>query len=163
MKHQKIQKKFLLYIDGDLSEAEKLLIDMHLDECGDCKRHFEELATIWNQERTLEKPMPSPALWYELKDRMEKENFKEVPALTMITNGKLLLNMVIKVTVVVFAVFIGSMFGNALTPNNSVENLTYADPEIDRDEFGMSYFDAMPPNSIATDLLEPITAKGLQK
>lgn len=163
MKHKKNQKKFLLYIDGDLSEVEKLLIDQHFDECADCKRYFEELANIWNKERILESPLPSPALWYDLKDRMEKESLKKVPAAAKINNVKLLLNTAITVVVVVFAVFVGSRFGSALSRQN-IQSETYVYSENIKDEFGMSYFDAVPPNSIAKDLFViPTTDKGLQK
>lgn len=163
MKHKKIQKKFLLYIDGDLSEAEKLLIDQHLDECADCKRHFEELANIWSEERILESPLPSQALWYDLKDRMEKESLKKVPAAAKISNVKLLLNTAITVAIVVFAVFVGSRFGSALSTQSNTQSETYVYSENILDEFGMSYFDAVPPNSIAKDLFVPTTDKGLQK
>lgn len=163
MKHKKIQKKFLLYIDGDLSEDENLLIDQHLNECRSCKRHFEELANIWNKERTLEQPLPSQALWYDLKDRMEKESLKKIPAAAMISNVKLLLNTAITVAVVVLAVFVGSRFGSALSPQNT-QGDTYVYSENSIDEFGMRYFDAVPPNSIAKDLfVTPTTGKGLQK
>lgn len=164
MKHKNIQKKFLLYIDGDLSEVEKIFIDQHLDECADCKRHFEELAKIWNKERTLEQPLPSQALWYDLKDRMEKESLKKVSAATTISNVKLLLNTAITVVVVVFAVFVGSKFGTALNIQGSSQSKTHAYSENSIDEFGMSYFDTVPPNSIAKDLfVTPTSGKGLQK
>ncbi len=164
MKHKKIQKKFLLYIDGDLSETEKLLIDQHLDECAECKRHFEELANIWNEERILESPLPSPALWYDLKDRMEKEAEKSNPFRAIVGNAKLLLNSVITVGVVVIAIFIGSRFGNLLSPQNASQNVTYAQSENSRDEFGMSYFDAVPPNSIAKDIfITGLDKGGIQK
>lgn len=152
MKHKNIQKKFLLYIDDYLSETEKLLIDQHLNECADCKRQFGELANIWNEERTLEKPLPSQALWYDLKDRMEKETAKQVPLRAIFGNVKLVLNAAITVVVIVFAVFIGSKLGSELTPMGIVKNGTYAYSENIKDEFGMSYFDAVPPNSLAKDI-----------
>jgi len=155
MKHKKIQKRFLLYIDGDLSEAEKLMLDQHLDECDDCKRHFEELANIWKEERKLEQPLPSPALWYNLKNRMEKEAEKSIPLRVIVGKAKLLLNTVITVGVVVFAIFIGSRFGSLLTPQNIGQDVVYAQSENNRDEFGMSYFNAAPPNSLAKDLFIP--------
>ena len=37
MEHKKIQKRFLLYIDGDLPEVEEVLIEQHLNECSSCK------------------------------------------------------------------------------------------------------------------------------
>ena len=155
MKHNKIQKKFLLYIDGYLSEAEKLLIDQHLNECGDCKRHFEELTNIWNEERILESPMPSQALWYDLKDRIEKERLKKAPIKIMISNAKILLNTAFTIVVIVFAVFVGSKLGSELTPKGSTESGTFAYSKNIKDEFGMSYFDAVPPNSLAKDIFIP--------
>lgn len=155
MKHQKIQKKFLLYFDGDLSEVEKILIDQHLEKCTDCKRHFEELVKIWNEEKTLGKPLPSQALWYDLKDRMEK-----VQVSTNVGNVKLLFNTAISFFVIVFAVFIGSRFGSAL----STQSETYVYSENIQDEFGMSYFDAVPPNTIGKDIfISPANNKGMKK
>ncbi len=68
---KKFKKRFLLYIDGDLPEVEEVLIEQHLNECSSCKKHFDALANIWNEERKLEQQLPSPALWYNLKNRME--------------------------------------------------------------------------------------------
>lgn len=164
MKHKKIQKKFLLYIDGDLSEAEKLLIDQHLDECGDCKRHFEDLANIWNEERILESPLPSQALWYDLKDRIEKERLKKAPITIMISNAKMLLNTAFTVVVIVFAVFVGSKLGSELTSKGSTESGAYAYSKNIKDEFGMSYFDSVPPNSLAKDIfIPPANNEGMKK
>lgn len=164
MKHKKIQKKFLLYIDGDLSEAEKLLIDQHLNECTSCKRRFEELAKIWNKDKILEKPLPSQALWFDLKDRIEKERLKKAPTTIKISNVKLILNTAFTFVVIVFAVFIGSKLGSELTPMGSTENGTYAYSENIQDEFGMSYFDAVPPNSLAKDIfIPPANNKGMKK
>jgi predicted anti-sigma-YlaC factor YlaD len=164
MKHNKIQKKFLLYNDGYLSEAEKLLIEQHLDVCGDCKRYFEELANIWNEERKLESPLPSQALWYDLKDRIEKERFKKAPITIMVSNAKILLNTAFTMFVIVFAVFVGSKLGSELTPKGSTESGTYDYSENIKDEFGMSYFDAVPPNSLAKDIfIPPANNEGMRK
>ena len=164
MKHKKIQKRFLLYIDGDLNVAEKLIIDQHLNECVSCKKYFEELADIWMKERKFEKPLPSPALWYDLKNRMEKEAEKSIPLRAKVGNTKLLFNSVITVGVVVFAIFIGSKFGSLLSPQNIGQSVTYSQSENNRDEFGMSYFDAVPPGSLAKDVFITSTNDGgLQK
>ena len=164
MKHKKIQKRFLLYIDGDLNVAEKLIIDQHLNECVSCKKHFEELADIWMKERKFEKPLPSPALWYDLKNRMEKEAEKSIPLRAKVGNTKLLFNSVITVGVVVFAIFIGSKFGSLLSPQNIGQSVTYSQSENNRDEFGMSYFDAVPPGSLAKDVfITSANNGGLQK
>jgi len=162
MKHKKIQKRFLLYIDGDLPETEKLLIEQHLIECYSCKNHFDGLANIWNEERRLEQPIPSPALWYNLKNRMEEKTGNPIRA--AITNAKFLLNTAFTVGVVVFAILTGSWFGTKLNPQTGSNNNSLALMENTRDEFGMSYFDVVPPNSITKDLgLSASNDKGLQK
>lgn len=162
MKHKKIQKRFLLHIDGDLHESERLLIEQHLTECSSCKNHFEELANIWNEERRLEQPLPSQALWYDLKNRMEKKTRK--PILAAINNAKFLLNTAFTVGVVVFAILTGSWFGSMLNPQTDSNNNSFALIKNTRDEFGMSYFDVVPPNSITKDLFLSVSNdKGLQK
>ena len=162
MKHKKIQKRFLLYIDGDLPEAEKLLIEQHLTECSSCKKHFEELANIWNEERKLEPMLPPPALWYDLKNRMEEKTGN--PNRAVINNAKFLLNTAFTVGVVVFAILTGSWFGSKLNPQTGSNNNSFALMENTRDEFGMSYFDVVPPNSITKDLLlSASNDKGLKK
>lgn len=164
MNHKKIQKKFLLYIDGDLSEDEKLLIDQHLDECSTCKQHFEDLANIWNEERKLEQPSPSTALWHSIKDRMEKKAAEKFSVMGVFGNVKIMLNTAIIVAVFAAAVFVGSKFGSLLYPYNSIQNDTYAYSENIWDEFGMNYFEVIPPNSIAKDIfVTPANDKGLQK
>jgi predicted anti-sigma-YlaC factor YlaD len=162
MEHKKIQKKFLLYIDGDLPEAEKVLIEQHLNECSSCKKHFDALANIWNEERKLEQPLPSPTLWYNLKNRME-ENTRN-PIRVVITNAKLLLNTAFTVAVIVFAILTGSWFGSILNPQTGAKNNSYTQSENIRDDFGMSYFDVVPPNSITKGMfLTASNDEGRQK
>ena len=162
MKHKKIQKRFLLYIDGDLPETEKLLIEQHLIECYSCKNHFDGLANIWNEERRLEQPIPSPALWYNLKNRMEEKTGN--PNRAVINNAKFLLNTALTVGVVMFAILTGSWFGSMLNPQTDGNNNSFALIKNTRDEFGMSYFDVVPPNSITKDLFLSVSNdKGLQK
>lgn len=162
MRHKKIQKRFLLYIDGDLPEAEKQLIKQHLIECSSCKNHFDGLANIWNEEGKLEQPLPPPALWYALKNRMEEKTGNPIRA--AITNAKFLLNTAFTVGVVVFAILTGSWFGSKLNPQTGSNNNSFALMENTRDEFGMSYFDVVSPNSITKDLFLSVSNdKGLQK
>lgn len=162
MKHKKIQKRFLLYIDGDLPDAGKLLIEQHLSECSNCKKHFEELANIWNEEIKLEHLSPPPALWYALKNRMEEKT--GIPIRTALNNAKFLLNTAFTVGVVVFAILTGSWFGSKLNPQTGSNNNSFVQIENTRDEFGMSYFDVVPPNSITKDLfLSESNDKGLKK
>lgn len=164
MKHKKIQKRFLLYIDGDLPEAEKRLIEQHLTECSSCKKHYKELANIWNEERILEQLLPSPVLWYDLKNRIEGEIRKPFLIRILISNTKLFLNTAFTVVVVAFAILTGSWFGNRLNPRTEAKNNLYSQAENIRDDFGMSYFDVVLPNSITKDIfLSASNDRGLQK
>ena len=162
MKHKGIRRRFLLYIDGDLSETEKVLIERHLNECTGCKKHFEELANIWNEERKLEQLLPSPALWYSLKNRIEEG--ARNPSRIKINNAKLLFNTAFSVVVVVFAILTGSWFGSILNPQTGTRKNLYTQTANIRDDFGMSYFDVVPPNSITKDIFLSVSNdKGLQK
>lgn len=162
MKHKGIRRRFLLYIDGDLSETEKVLIERHLNECTGCKKHFEELANIWNEERKLEQLLPSPALWYSLKNRIEEG--ARNPSRAKINNAKLLFNTAFSVFVVVFAILTGSWFGSILNPQTRTRENLYTQTANIRDDFGMSYFDVVPPNSITKDIFLSVSNdKGLQK
>jgi predicted anti-sigma-YlaC factor YlaD len=147
-----------------LPEAEKLLIEQHLNECSSCNKYYEELANIWKEERTLEQPLPSTELWFNIKNRIEGESRKPFLIKILIGNSKLFLNTAFTIAVVVCAILIGSWFGSGLNQQTESRNNFYSQAENIRDDFGMSYFDVVPPNSITMDIfLSASNDKGLQK
>ena len=46
MKCNEIREKLSLYLDDELNEDEKKLIDEHLESCHECKKEFEEYKKI---------------------------------------------------------------------------------------------------------------------
>lgn len=152
MNHKKIQKQFLLYNDGDLSPKEKSLFDQHISECADCRTLFHEVSEIWRLESNIEKLVPSPTLWYKLKNRIEKTEAQPF-VISKLVNAKLFVSSALKFGVVALSIFIGARFGYLISPQSSTSNNSHAQIENIRDEFGLSYFNPVPPGSLAKDIL----------
>jgi predicted anti-sigma-YlaC factor YlaD len=152
MNHNKIQKKFLLYFDGDLSASDKSAIDQHLNECAHCKKLFREVSEIWGQESNFEQPIPSPKLWYELKNRLEKETVRPL-FINKLVDAKLLFESAIKIGMIAVSIFIGSRFGYIISLQSFTSINSVAQIENISDDFGLSYFEAVPPGSLAKEIL----------
>lgn len=48
MKCENIKELILVYPDGELERSEKLRVDAHLRECGDCDLFFKRAVGVWN-------------------------------------------------------------------------------------------------------------------
>lgn len=59
----KHQDRLSDYIDGLLSERERLDVERHLQECGDCRTICEDLLYIRQLSRELPEYEPTPQLW----------------------------------------------------------------------------------------------------
>ncbi len=44
--HAKIKKLISAYLDGELKEKDKLLVENHLKECAECKKYYQELERV---------------------------------------------------------------------------------------------------------------------
>lgn len=58
--HDKVHKKLIFYLDGQLSEAETQLVEQHLAECADCALYLHELkrSLLLLDENTATEPGP---------------------------------------------------------------------------------------------------------
>lgn len=146
MNHYKIEKQLLLYIDGTLPEEKKKIIAKHLKECSDCNRTYEMLAQAWNNENKIGES-PEPDLWFRLKDRIEKNKRNSVG--DKIGGVKIFFRTSLTVAVVVVAVIAGSWIGRSLNGQNNI----LTEMATVREEFGLNYFDLIPPNNLAEGVL----------
>jgi anti-sigma factor RsiW len=46
MKHRRIIDRFVDWSEGRIAEAERLEIQLHLDQCHDCRRYFEKMTVL---------------------------------------------------------------------------------------------------------------------
>ena len=68
--HKKIQKQLLLYLDHELSEKERALVNDHLQDCPVCSRMLEIYDRLWKEETHREGVAPPPYLWTKLQNRL---------------------------------------------------------------------------------------------
>lgn len=149
MKHNKIRRKFILYLDGELPETEKRKIDKHLSICASCRDALNAVMELWKSEESSQ-VLPPESLWYELKERREGKRTDRILGLRL--NKKMILNTAAMIIVVIFSILSGSRLGTALNPSFENENKITLKNTITRDDFGINYFDILPPNSIAEDV-----------
>ena len=70
MKCDKVRKKLLIFLDGELPEKQKVEIQNHLNGCPGCLKQVEVLLKIWDVAEGLERIEPSPYLWNKLSLRV---------------------------------------------------------------------------------------------
>jgi predicted anti-sigma-YlaC factor YlaD len=69
------------YIDGSLSESDRLNIERHLDECAECRNAFRRLQNLVNRASRLPRSIePGRDLWPGIRSRLNPtEQEKQVP------------------------------------------------------------------------------------
>ncbi len=70
MSHRRVQKILNAYLDGELREEEKRLVEEHLKECEECSKELEALKTVDRMARTSLAPEPSEDYWKTLPGRV---------------------------------------------------------------------------------------------
>ncbi len=152
MNHKKIQKQLLLYIDGDLPKEKNIFIADHLKICSECANSFELLKHEWTKAKIL-KEAPSPDLWFRLENRIEKS--KTNSFIFNIDSIKIFFRAAITVTTVVVAVLSGSWLGRSLDGRRAANDneIIVNENNTLREEFGMRYFEIIPPNNLADGIL----------
>ena len=150
MKHKIIQKKLLRYWDDELSEQEKVKVKHHLESCPECRDALKTVKLMWVTERPIERKNAPPFLWTRIAARLQSErrrDFSEI--IEKIT--RLTLRPALTLAVLFLIIFSGIQLGNLMTGNTgkaaalSTEKVT--------DNFGMNYFEILPPGSIDANIL----------
>jgi len=151
-KHRRIQKKFLLYLDGDLPEKEKREINVHLSRCSDCSTQFAKLSLAWKPQR-IERVEPSPFLWARLERRLEEHGGKKSLPSLMVSLGQRLWRPALGFIGLSLAFAIGIYVG---TPSPSLRpspEQALSQPLDLAAELGLSQFDLLPPNSLPVEFV----------
>lgn len=63
MDHQKIKELISSYLDGELDEAQKKIVDDHIERCTECQREFEEMREFEEVMGKMELKKPSDEVW----------------------------------------------------------------------------------------------------
>lgn len=117
MRHKTIQKKLILYLDGNLSESESKLVENHLTICKSCNNDVEVLSVVWNNKKKIEKISPSPYLWQKLDLRLSGSEKSSSPLL--IQRLIYTFKFAALIVMVLIAIYIGRQLGTISTSNTS--------------------------------------------
>jgi predicted anti-sigma-YlaC factor YlaD len=74
--HSYIQKRFLLFLDQELTEKEQTLVSRHLDQCCECRTLFNRFKVVYIAE-TTEQLKPAPFLWTRIESRLQTKVRRE--------------------------------------------------------------------------------------
>ncbi len=75
MKCKDIKTKISDYIDGYLSDKERIVFEEHISNCNECSTLLNDLLTLKNQVKRLEIPKPNPFLFERVKARLQERVF----------------------------------------------------------------------------------------
>jgi hypothetical protein len=59
------------YVDGDLSERDRVALETHLPECAECRAIVDDLRALVSEARALEPQAPAVDLWPGIEARIE--------------------------------------------------------------------------------------------
>ena len=110
MNHQKIQEKFILLMDNQVNESERISIQSHLEACGECRAYFDALSCAWEQV-----PVPQDApefLWTRLQARIQASQRPSSVADTLLSGLGVWARPAFMVVTLTVGILIGSYIGS---------------------------------------------------
>jgi predicted anti-sigma-YlaC factor YlaD len=150
MKHKTIQRKMLRYLDNELSEKEKVKVQRHLERCETCRDALQTIELMWATERPIERKNAPPFLWTRIAARLQSERRRDfLERIEKIT--QLTLRPALTLAVLFLIIFSGIQLGNLMTGNTG--KVSALSTEKVTDNFGMNYFEILPPGSIDANIL----------
>jgi len=151
MKHKQIEKKLVLYLDGDLSSREMATVQEHLEHCSSCKEHLDLLSEVWRAEAAVKRENPSPFLWTRLEERIEQYERNHNLFIDFFEQLVRLVRPAFTLLILVGGIFLGVYLGNMVASSN-VQTAKVQSSSQDKERFFNSiYLDSfrdLPPESL---------------
>ena len=138
MRNQHVNKKLSAFIDDELNQEEREIVETHLEVCDSCREALEQLRTSWELLNDLPKADPSPHAYLKIKVRMECQK-KERPL-------SLLERFLVPATTaaaLILGVWVGSIVGK-----NGTGSASYGSQPIESEVY-LETFDEIPSGSLA--------------
>ena len=66
--------------DGTLGSIRRAELELHLDQCEDCRRFADDLARIRQAAASLDRPVPPDRVWLQIAGRLRQEGRVAAPA-----------------------------------------------------------------------------------
>jgi hypothetical protein len=139
MKHNEIEKKLLLFLEGSLSKEDISFMDKHVKHCEKCEKNITTLKQVWGN---IPAPEKAPAdQWFKIVNRLDQ---RKKNSNALLDDLKLAVKTLAYAVVIVAVIFLGNIFGKTDT-QNSKEN--QAQVKIIK-ELYLDRLNPVPPESI---------------
>jgi anti-sigma factor RsiW len=149
MKHKHIQKRLLLYLDGELPRWEMNKIRAHLSECSSCYRQAELLKSLWKLDSLPARELPPPFLWAKLKIRIEQnsQSFQSVK-----NWSTRLIPLSVRIAAALTAILLGVYLASPTKGNQFSESSSPNELKAFAQEFRLDMFDIAPSGTLGSGL-----------
>lgn len=110
MNHQKIQEKFILLLDNQVSESERISIQSHIEACSDCREFFEGVSRVWD-DVPVQQDAPQ-YLWTRFQARLQASKTPSSVVDSLLSRLDVWARPAFMVVTLTIGIFIGSYIGS---------------------------------------------------
>ncbi|NOY60725.1 MAG: zf-HC2 domain-containing protein [Calditrichaeota bacterium] len=152
MEHKEIRKKLLSYIDNELPPDEIAEIQLHLEQCAQCRKDIQLLSGVWNLPQSKRQMQPSPFLWNKISAQLEEKRQTGQSIHKVTKFIRQMAKPALTAAVIIIGVFIGIKIGHRMSRAQlSSQQITIISVQS-QDEFGLENFRILPSSSLAGEL-----------
>ena len=145
-----MRKKSLRYLDNDLPEREMQSVRAHLESCQTCLDVLKNIELLWRDEQPVKRVAAPPFLWLRILARLKRDE-EQGFFIRFKASVLPLLRPAIIIGALVLVLIGGIEWGNMLLPaSGDHREIAIAGTT---GNFGMSYFEILPPGSIDARIL----------
>ncbi len=156
MKHKRIQKRLLLYLDGELPQAEMNKIRAHLSGCSSCYRQSVLLESMWKLDGVATGELPPPFIWTRLQNRIERNSERVRPIRNWSTR---FMPVSARIAAVLAAILLGVYLASPTKSNQFSGVPSLNQSKAFAQEFRLDLFDMVPSGTPGSALIEKIDAE----
>ena len=150
-----IRKKISAFQDGEVNQAQKESVEIHLQNCRDCKKEFEAMMLTYQYIEKLLQIEPGPMFTQQVMAEMNKTSWLDRFLNTVLRPLPVSAAMTAMVMIgLLSGVFLGNLvIQNLSNPLELSSPGNYSDQEIIVSSLFIDSFNAVPPGSIADGFL----------
>ncbi len=151
MKHKHIQKRLLLFLDGDLPQKEMRDIFEHLSQCRVCSQKYDAIVSLWNMTEPMGKASPPSHLWNKVQENIRHDEGSPRRRLwTVSTVFPIVILRPIPALILIISILLGLYLG---TPPKAPDKMIAQRSNL-ADELGLDHFDMIPPEALGIALAD---------
>ncbi|KPK62777.1 hypothetical protein AMJ83_09855 [candidate division WOR_3 bacterium SM23_42] len=155
MKCSQIKKKLSAYIDGEITDNEKIMIKKHLKACAICQEEVAVLSRVKGSLSVLDGMEVPPYFMARLRQRIRDEKLETVEHIPFLERIRRLAVPAATAAAVVASLFVGSQMGRTLY--QAITDGSRQSGVEATDVLGLGSFEAFPEGSLSEIYDELVT------